>query len=224
MATTFPKTGSKLEDVLAALSAAIGSGRLAPGQRLVEGTMAQEFGVSRSLLRESFRQLAADGALELVPNRGALVRRLSRRDALELFEIRTELEALAARRAAAAMADPALRRRFEQAAAMLWSDRAMPDAAVYIAENERFHTAILAASGNEQLLQISRRLQLALILAQVRDALTAETLALSISEHREIARAILAGDGAGAEAAARAHLARASRFLLGLPESLFRPA
>ncbi|MFD2857263.1 GntR family transcriptional regulator [Seohaeicola zhoushanensis] len=92
--------GAKGESVVQALRTAIHGGRYVPGQRLVEADLTSELGVSRSLLREAFRILSAEGLIETVPNRGALVKRLSRREAMELFEIRMELEALSARLAA----------------------------------------------------------------------------------------------------------------------------
>ena len=96
----------KLHGIVTELEARIDSARLVSGQRLVEADLTREFGISRALLREAFRQLAAEGAIELVPNRGAEVRRLTRQEALELFEIRTELEGMAARRAAERMDMP----------------------------------------------------------------------------------------------------------------------
>jgi DNA-binding GntR family transcriptional regulator len=76
------------------------------------------------VLREAFRRLTAEGMMELAPNRGAKVRRLRRTEALELLEIRSELEAFAARRPAAQMADPSLRRAFATATAAIEGGRA----------------------------------------------------------------------------------------------------
>jgi DNA-binding GntR family transcriptional regulator len=173
-------------------------------------------------VREAFRRLAAEGLIELVPNRGALVRRLSLRDALELFEIRTELEALAARRAAARAAEPEVRRGLEAAAAAVAAEHPAPGAD-YIAENRAFHAAILTAAGNLRLAEMHERLQLSLILAQIRHSLAADVLAASLAEHRRIAAAILEGDAAGAERELRAHLARARDIVRGMPADAFAP-
>jgi DNA-binding GntR family transcriptional regulator len=200
---------SAVEQVVNSLFNGLMSNRFAPGQRLIEADLTAEYGVSRGTLREAFRRLAADGLIEIVPNRGAIVRRLSSRDMNELFQIRTELEGLAARLAAERMADPELRARFETAIAPIWQDQPRTHSADYIAENAQFHEAILDASGNRQLALVSRQFQLPVIMAQVRGLLTVETMASSVAEHRRMARAILAGHAAEAERLMQDHLARA---------------
>lgn len=207
--------------VAAHLREAILSGRLAPGQRLVEAELTQRLGTSRGPLREAFRQLAAEGLVTLVPNRGALVRRMTRTETLELFEIRAELEALAGRRAAARMRDAGARDCFAAETAAIRDDRPRHSTAEYIGENDAFHAAILRASGNGQLAQIGHALQLGLIMAQVAPSLPSEVIAASLTEHRRIADAILAADETAADAEIRAHLARARDFMAALPEGVF---
>lgn len=215
--------GSTVDGVVRFLREGILERRFAPGQRLIEAELTQELGVSRGPVREAFRRLAAEGVIELVPNRGAVVRRLSFKETEELFQIRTELEALAARLAAANAADPKTRARFEEATVHIWREEPRLSAAAYNEENKRFHDAVFEASGNSQLVQVSRQLQLPLIMFQLSGALEAEQLAASVGEHREIATAILAGDGAAAAAAIRRHLERASALTRGMPAATFRP-
>jgi DNA-binding GntR family transcriptional regulator len=210
------------ESVVDFLSEAIRGGRLAPGQRLVEVELTRELGVSRGPVREAFRRLAAEGLIEIVPNRGALVRRMSRDEAIELFEIRTELEAFAARRAATRASDDCVRERFRRAAAPIWATEPRQSTAAYIAENQRFHAAVVEAAGNGQLVTLHWRLQLSLILAQIGGALGPEAIAASLGEHRAIAAAILAGDPAKAGRAMRGHLERATLFVRTLPPAVFR--
>jgi DNA-binding GntR family transcriptional regulator len=204
------------------LSDAIRSGRYAPGQRLVEADLTAELGVSRGPVREALRRLAAEGVVELIPNRGAVVRRLSARDAIELFEIRTELEALATRKAAGKMSDRCVRRRFETDIAAIWNQTPRQSTADYIAENQHFHSAIIRAAGNLQLVDLNWRLQLTLILSQVRVVLTSEVVDASLREHRVIARALLDCDAPAAEAAMREHLGRATAVMADVPPTLFR--
>jgi DNA-binding GntR family transcriptional regulator len=198
-----------VERVLGALRDGILDRRFAPGQRLVEADLTRDLGVSRGPLREAFRRLSAEGLIDIVPHRGALVRRLTSRQTADLFEVRIELEALAARRAAAAMADPQSRGRFEAAVAPVFAEirRSSDD---YMDENAAFHLAVMEASGNEPLTAIARQLQLPLIMLQVQRNLPAEVLGRSVAEHRQIAEAILSGDGEAAGAAMRAHLVRAA--------------
>jgi DNA-binding GntR family transcriptional regulator len=184
--------------------------RFVPGQRVVEKELTDRFGVSRGPVREAFRRLAAEGLIELEPNRGALVRRLSLREMQDLFQIRSELEALAARLAAQA-SDLARRERFSAEIASIFND-ARRHSSIYMEENQRFHASVMRLAGNLQLSELGRQLRLPLIMAQVGDALTADVLAQSVAEHRAIARAILDRDPHAADSAMRAHLSRAAAF------------
>lgn len=216
------RRGTKGQSVIEQLGSAIRTGRFAPGQRLIEAELTAEFRVSRGPVREAFRQLCADGLIELVPNRGALVRRLSRVEALELFQIRTELEALAARLAAKALALPGVKERFLQMTDTIWHDDPRPSTADYICENRRFHAAIYETARNRQLLRLNEQLQLSLIMAQLSPVLTSEVIASSLSEHRAISRAILAGDAGAADRAVRQHMRRACDVVRAAPDQLFR--
>jgi GntR family transcriptional regulator, trigonelline degradation regulator len=84
-------------DVLEALRASIVNGRLAPGARLIERELIGMMGVSRTVIREALRQLEAEGLVDVVPNRGAIVRELTVDEARDLYAIRALLEGLAAR-------------------------------------------------------------------------------------------------------------------------------
>jgi DNA-binding GntR family transcriptional regulator len=83
------------------LRARIADGRVEPGQRLYEKSIAEELGVSRIPVREAIRMLESEGMVSVLPRRGGvLVRRLGRDDVEDLFDVREALEVLAARRAA----------------------------------------------------------------------------------------------------------------------------
>lgn len=216
-----PRHGAKGDRIAEHLMRAIQAGRFAPGQRLVEADLTAELGVSRSLLREAFRRLAAEGLIEIVPNRGALVRRLTMTEAMELFEIRLELEALAARLAARNIAEPCIRERFERAIAPIRAEAPRFSTSDYLTENQRFHAAVFEAAGNGQLTELNRRLQLSLIMAQIASELTGDVMLASLTEHRAIASAILAGDEKAADAAIRAHLSRARDLVRAMPAEIF---
>src|SRR5262245_36913428 len=86
--------------VYQALRDRIVGGEILPGMHLVEGDVTADFGVSRGTVREALRRLSADDLVELIPHRGARVRRLSRRDVEELYVVREAIECVAARLAA----------------------------------------------------------------------------------------------------------------------------
>jgi DNA-binding GntR family transcriptional regulator len=214
--------GGKGSSVADYLSAAILNGRFAPGQRLTEAELTNDLEVSRGPVREAFRRLSAEGLIEIVPNRGAMVRRLSMVEALELFDIRTELEALAARLAAANMTDACIRAAFESATAPIWNIAPRHSTADYLQENRRFHAAIIAAAGNGQLIKLNQQMHLSLIMAQISSSLTSDVICASLHEHRVIASAIRARDIEAADAAVRDHLGRAKEFMRAMPSELFR--
>ncbi|HEY1941738.1 MAG TPA: GntR family transcriptional regulator [Roseiarcus sp.] len=211
-----PAHGATVAHIVERLREDILAHRLSPGARLIESELTARFDVSRGPVREALRRLAAEGLIAHAPNRGAVVRRLTARDISELFEIRLELEGLAARRAAEA-GDACERERFADAIRVIFDD-APRLACDYLAENADFHDAVMRLAGNRQLQDLSMRLHLPLIMAQVGAALTAEVLRLSVLEHRAIAKAILAQDPNGATAAMRAHLERAAAFALAREE------
>ena len=92
------KTAASLrQQVLEGLREAIISGRLAPGKRLTERELTEMMGVSRTVVREALRQLEAERLIEVIPNKGPVVRALAREEAEDLYRIRSVLHGLAAR-------------------------------------------------------------------------------------------------------------------------------
>jgi DNA-binding GntR family transcriptional regulator len=207
-----PAHGATVAFIVERLREDILAGRLPPGSRLVECDLTSRFGVSRGPVREALRRLSADGLIEHWPHRGAVVRRLTEREIRELFLIRIEMEALAARLAAAADA-PERRARFVAAIRPIYAD-APRNACEYLKENAAFHDAVMALADNLALRDLAMRLQLPLIMAQVGDVLTPPVLEASVREHRAIAKAILKRDPAAASARMREHLERAAALAL----------
>ncbi|MGB3389701.1 MAG: GntR family transcriptional regulator [Pseudaminobacter sp.] len=214
--------GATVEYLLHRVREGIFQGQYAPGQRLIEADLTREFGVSRGPLREALHRLAADKLLEIVPNRGAIVRRLSMREMLELFSIRIALECLAVREGTANLSDQAIRACFESDIQPIWLPEQRVPSGDYIAENKAFHDAIIRASGNETLFVITNQLQLPLLMFQLNKRLTIANIAASLAEHRAIAQAMLDGDAAAAEACMRQHLERARSIACEMPSQVFR--
>jgi DNA-binding GntR family transcriptional regulator len=95
---SIPKEAAPLRrKVLDTLRLSIVHGRLAPGSRLVERELIDRLGVSRTVIREVLRQLESEGLIDVVPNKGAIVRALTLAEAKELYAVRAVLEGLAAR-------------------------------------------------------------------------------------------------------------------------------
>ncbi|MGH6799627.1 MAG: GntR family transcriptional regulator [Roseiarcus sp.] len=207
-----PAHGATVAFIVERLREDILAGRLEPGSRLIEGDLTARFAVSRGPVREGLRRLSADGLIEHRPHRGAVVRRLTEREIRELFSIRIEMEALAARLAAAADV-PDRRARFAASIEPIHSD-APRNPCDYLKENAAFHDAVMALADNLELRDLAARLQLPLIMAQVGETLTPPVLEASVREHRLIAKAIVERDPGAASARMREHLERAAALAL----------
>lgn len=85
------------QQVVDRLRQSIITGRIAPGQRLIERELTSMLGVSRTVIREALRQLETEGLVSLIPNKGPVVRELTPDEAQDLYNIRSRLEGLAAR-------------------------------------------------------------------------------------------------------------------------------
>lgn len=138
------------------LRAAIVEGQYRPGQRLVEQRIAEECELSRTPVREALRQLHAEGLVQMEPNRGSVVRMISVDDLVDLYELRSRLEAYAVERAAARITPPLLAR---LDAARQRFDAAVPLAATGSRDgvrevsrwNNEFHDTIVDASEDRRL-------------------------------------------------------------------------
>ena len=99
------KSLSLVDQIAQALRENILNGRLRGSDQLLEDRLKDEFGVSRTPLREAFRVLEKEGLVELLPRKGAFVKRITRQDIEENFPVRAILEGLASRLAYTNMSD-----------------------------------------------------------------------------------------------------------------------
>jgi DNA-binding GntR family transcriptional regulator len=166
-------------------------GEYAPGDRLIEMHIAREYGTSQGPVREALRELEILGFVRSEPNRGTYVREAWQRGMLELYEVRAALEEFATR-----SATPVLQ---EDTSALWDAIDGMAQAAErgdvrgVVVHSERFHRAILEASGNQLLanvwsgLGITDHTELTMVAVPIDLAEVAES-------HKPIVRAIEAGD------------------------------
>jgi DNA-binding GntR family transcriptional regulator len=204
---------SVVDQAYIAIRDRIDDGRLTRGTRLHQEDLAAELGVSRTPVREALRRLAAEGRVELLTNRGARVADIDPQSMPEPYEARLVIEpgaaALAARRGLSAQQLRALR------AAIAAHRAAAGDIQRSFAANRDFHLGLVAASGNQLLLQFAEHLWVARIGATIyeRQAETVERMLLDADEHEAILDAVERGDARKAESLARKHVADALRRL-----------
>ncbi|WP_372481947.1 GntR family transcriptional regulator [Streptomyces fuscigenes] len=188
-----------------AIRQALSAGDLVPGQRLVEQELSETLHATRNCVREALQDLAAEGLVELVPRRGARVRVVSVEEAIQITECRAALEGLCARRAAT-HAPAEQRESLREIGAGMRAAVSGGDLNTYSALNRRLHARIAEMSGQTVAGGLLDRLKGQMVRYQFRLALRPGRPTKSLPQHLAIIEAIVAGDGAAAEEAARAHL------------------
>ena len=193
------------EELREVIEERIATGAYAPGFRLDESELAEEFGVSRTPVREALIQLASGGLIEIRPRRGAVVAQIDPQRLVEMFEVMAELEAMCGRLAARRISpDEETALKEAHAAGEGALNAGDPDQYYYL--NETFHRIICEASHNgflaEQAAAMRRRLRpYRRLQLRVRDRVRT-----SFSEHTAIVAAILEGDGERAADLLRQHV------------------
>ncbi|WP_227817498.1 GntR family transcriptional regulator [Nitrogeniibacter aestuarii] len=181
------------------------TGQYRPGMRLDEQDLANEFGVSRTPIREALIQLASTGMIEMRPRRGAIVAQASATRLCEMFEVMAELEAMCGRLAARRIT-PAEQAELLEAHRACEAARDADDPDEYYRLNEVFHQRIYQASHNgflaEQAEALHRRLRpYRRLQLRVRNRMRT-----SYSEHQAIVERILEGDSEGAADTLQRHV------------------
>ena len=177
----------------------------ADGERLDEVRLAEQFGVSRTPLREALQRLESSGLVTLIPRRGAFVRQPGPLELFEMFEVMAELEAVCGRLAARRISDKAFDElRAANARCQAASDAQNAD--LYYDENETFHATIYRESGNSFLEQESLKLQKRLRPFRRQQLRLRGRMAQSMAEHEAIVDALVSGDSERAANALRNHV------------------
>jgi DNA-binding GntR family transcriptional regulator len=181
------------------------NGRLPPGTRLEEQSLADRYETSRTPVREALRRLAATGLIETRPRRGVVVSTVTRERLAQMFEAMAELEGACARLAAQRMSEverQQLTQLQKEGSQIMEAD----DPAAYEVHNRAFHAAIYNGSGNEILEETAQSVRARLAPFRSAQFQIPGRVAKSISEHSDVVAAILNGDGEKAYVAMRSHM------------------
>ncbi|MDL4817455.1 GntR family transcriptional regulator [Actinomadura opuntiae] len=198
--------------VVTGIREAILAGEFVPNQRLVEADLAERFGASRAAVRAALLELANEGLIERVQNRGARVRAVSLEEAVEISELRMVIEGLCAAKAAERITEDGVRLLTEIGDAMR-AAVAAGDVFGYSRLNERLHGEIREISGQRTAARVLERLRAQSVRHQFKLAMHPGRPAVSLPEHLAIIEAIRARDPESAERAAREHLRSVIRTL-----------
>ncbi|MEZ5653111.1 MAG: GntR family transcriptional regulator [Burkholderiaceae bacterium] len=171
-------------------------GAIAPGAKLNERELSARLRVSRTPLREAIRTLAAEGLVELLPNRGAVVLQLTARDIADTFEVIGALEAQSGELAAQRITDAELAElralHFEMLAAYV-----RRDLSAYYRRNAQIHDAINAAARNPVLRGLYHNVNARLQALRFRSNFDERKWARAVEEHEAMIDKLTTGDAPG---------------------------
>lgn len=180
-------------------------GELAGGARVPERVLCERFGVSRTPLREALKALAAEGLIELLPNRGARVVKLTPDDVAQTLKVIGTLEALAGELACQRLTTDELAEIRARHHEML-AHHARRDRPAYFKANQAIHQAIVAAAGNPVLAQTYAGLSGRIRRARYAANLDSHRWDEAVTEHEDILAALVTRDGERLARLLRTHL------------------
>jgi DNA-binding GntR family transcriptional regulator len=191
------------------------SGEMPPGTRLVEIHLGEQFGVSRTPVREALKRLTAEKLVCGDPVRGLVVHAPQPYEVSQVYLVREALESLAGRLAAQRITDDELR----QLRVILQSMRdavAKERTDLVVSANIAFHDVIYRAAGNDTLFRLAKDLSDFVRRFSAEAFANPDRASVVVQEHERILVALEAHDPDGAAAAASAHLQAASAYLVEL--------
>jgi DNA-binding GntR family transcriptional regulator len=192
------------------MRAAIIQGHFEPGQRLVERTLCDELGVSRTVVRETIRYLEAEGLVELIPHKGPVVATLTWDKTKQIYDIRLLLESEAAAACATNQSEP-FSALLSAALENLRAATHAPNRDGILQATTRFYELIFQEAGHTVALEIVQRLNGRISRLRFLTLAAKDRDQPGIAHMQAIHDAIIAGDAEGAKKAVQRHIADASR-------------
>ncbi len=187
------------------LRKAILTGKLKPGERLMEVHLANRLGVSRTPIREAIRKLELEGLVIMIPRRGAEVAKITEKSLKDVLEVRRALDALSVELACDRIASEDTKRLWEACQEFERAARGK-DAAVIAKADVALHDIIVEATGNLRLQQLVNNLAEQMYryrFVYIKEESRHDNL---VAEHREIYESIAARDKERAVKAAKIHI------------------
>lgn len=194
--------------VLDNLRQAIVERQLVPGQRLIERELVELTGVSRTSIREALRELAAEGLVTAIPNKGTVVARVSAEEARQLYEVRSALEGLAGR---LFVRNATQAQRNALVKALQRIERLAAKGSPLINAKDSFYEVLFEGGGNEALRAVTAGLHARVSVLRALSLSVPGRSAQSLQEMRDIVDAVLAGDADAAARACSRHVEEAGR-------------
>jgi DNA-binding GntR family transcriptional regulator len=180
-------------------------GALAPGMKLNERELCETLGISRTPLREAMKVLAAEGLIDIAPNRGAFVSRMSETEIRESFEVMSGLEAMSGELAVMRIT-PAEIDEIKALHYAMVACRAQNDLPGYYSRNQTIHNKINEAARNSVLHQTYLSINRRLLALRFKSNFQAGKWDSAIQDHEEMIKALEERDGVRLAAILRKHL------------------
>lgn len=189
------------------------SGKLKPGERLMEVRYAEQLGVSRTPLREAMRKLELEGLVTIVPRHGAHVTVISKKDVEEVLEVRTVLDGLAAALALQHLSKSDTEE-MEELLYQFEKSVAAHDLEAQIKTDEAFHEYIYMKSENERLISMNHSIKDHIYRCRVLYLKDFSDTSQVVQEHRALLRAFLESDTHKVRALSEEHVKNQKRSML----------
>ncbi len=212
------RAGSLREQVTRALEAAMVAGELKPGEMYSAPALGELFGVSATPVREAMQDLAKDGFVEAVRNRGFRVIEMSDADLDEISHIRLLLEVPSTVEVAAVITEPAIKS-LSRIADDIVAAAARGDLIDYLDSDRRFHVELISQLGNRRLTELVDRMRRQTRLFGLDDLIESGRLVESAEEHHELLDALREGDAAHTRSLITSHIKHTRGLWVGREES-----
>lgn len=198
-----PADGSASDTVFFGIMSGLELGSFVPGQRLVETDLVAHFGVGRNSVREALQRLAAEGIVDLQRHRGAVIRRLSLQETLDVLDVAERMTGLLARAATRGSRNRPQVQALRASVQALVAAEKVQDGETFSSARRHFYRTLLDMGDNRELRRLFPTIHMPIVHAQHR---LASLRQMRLDDYRRIATAVLAGEPDAAEAAGAAHV------------------
>ncbi|CAG2139176.1 GntR family transcriptional regulator [Cupriavidus numazuensis] len=195
--------GSASDTVFFGIMSGLELGSFVPGQRLVETDLVAHFGVGRNSVREALQRLAAEGIVDLQRHRGAVIRRLSLQETLDVLDVAERMTGLLARAATRGSRNRPQVQALRASVQALVAAEKVQDGETFSNARRHFYRTLLEMGDNRELRRLFPTIHMPIVHAQHR---LASLRQMRLDDYRRIATAVLAGEPDAAEAAGAAHV------------------
>lgn len=189
------------------------SGRLKPGERVPEQEIAENLGISRTPIREAFRQLESEGFISVTPRKGAVVSPITDKDVREFYAIKSLLEGFAARTACEKLASKDIKK-LEGFNAQMDKCAKKNDVKGFFRFDNQFHETFLKACGNDKLCALVHSLVQQFERFRITALSVPGRMKGSVRQHKDIIEAFRQRDSALVESLVRANAEKSGNILV----------